>query len=325
MSTRRSYIHIALWGFTLCGAALLTFLLFREGVGAVVKAVAAASWGVLAVLLYHFVPLCGDTASWRALLPANDRPSPFAMFRMRWIGESVTTLLPASAVGGLRVTLAAASVLADVTLGILVQTIFTLLGIGLLVGETGRTGMIRPVIAGAALAVLVVAMFYIVQHIGLFRLLGRLVKRLADDPAWHQLADKGDGVDSEVRSIYAASRRVAACSLFTFLSLAASAGETWIALLALGVHAGFDKALILESICQGVRAAVFFIPGALGVQEGGYIVVGGMIGIPGDTALALALIRRARELAFGVPGLLAWQLSEGRRLWKNRAPSPAGS
>jgi hypothetical protein len=39
-----------------------------------------------------------------------------------------------------------------------------------------------------------------------------------------------------------------------------------------------------------------------------------MLGIPSDVAMALALVRRVRELAWGIPGLLAWQWVEGKRL-----------
>ena len=67
-----------------------------------------------------------------------------------------------------------------------------------------------------------------------------------------------------------------------------------------------------------IRAAMFPIPGALGVQEGGYVIVGSLLGIPGDAALALSLIARARELALGIPGLIAWQVIEARRLWRAR-------
>ncbi|MDX6769446.1 MAG: TIGR00374 family protein, partial [Elusimicrobiota bacterium] len=64
----------------------------------------------------------------------------------------------------------------------------------------------------------------------------------------------------------------------------------------------------LESLGQAVRAAAFAIPGALGVQEGGYLVLGGLLGIAPDTALALSLTKRFRELVLGLPGLLVWQL-----------------
>jgi len=68
-----------------------------------------------------------------------------------------------------------------------------------------------------------------------------------------------------------------------------------------------------------IRSAAFAVPGGLGVQEGGYLVVGNLLGIPGEAAFALSLIARVRELALGIPGLVAWQLVEGRRLWRARA------
>jgi hypothetical protein len=88
----------------------------------------------------------------------------------------------------------------------------------------------------------------------------------------------------------------------------------WIALHALGLPATFVTALILESVAQGIRDVMFLVPGAVDVQEGGYLVFGGLLGIAAETALALSLIRRVRELALGVPGLIAWQLFEGRHL-----------
>jgi hypothetical protein len=35
--------------------------------------------------------------------------------------------------------------------------------------------------------------------------------------------------------------------------------------------------------------------------------------VPAETALALSLIKRVADLAIGAPGLLAWQVLEGRR------------
>jgi hypothetical protein len=56
----------------------------------------------------------------------------------------------------------------------------------------------------------------------------------------------------------------------------------------------------------------------MGVQEGGYILLGNLLGISGETALALSLVRRVRELATGIPGLIAWQLVEAGRVWRVR-------
>jgi uncharacterized membrane protein YbhN (UPF0104 family) len=67
------------------------------------------------------------------------------------------------------------------------------------------------------------------------------------------------------------------------------------------------QALAMESVVFAVRSAAFMVPGALGVQEGGYVLVGAALGIPQEAALAMALIKRARELSLGLPSLLVWQ------------------
>ena len=71
---------------------------------------------------------------------------------------------------------------------------------------------------------------------------------------------------------------------------------------------------MIESLIDAVRGAAFAVPGALGAQEGGLIVLCALFGIPPDQALALSLVKRVADLALGLPGLLAWQIAEGRRL-----------
>jgi hypothetical protein len=81
---------------------------------------------------------------------------------------------------------------------------------------------------------------------------------------------------------------------------------------------------MLESLIQAVRSAAFFMPGALGVQEGGLILLGAVVGLGPEVALALSLIKRIRELAVGLPALLAWQMVEGRRLVRPLDRGPGG-
>ena len=75
----------------------------------------------------------------------------------------------------------------------------------------------------------------------------------------------------------------------------------------LNASIGLELSLAMESVIFAVRSAAFMVPGALGIQEGGYVLVGAALGIPGEAALALALVKRARELALGLPSLVAWQ------------------
>jgi hypothetical protein len=71
---------------------------------------------------------------------------------------------------------------------------------------------------------------------------------------------------------------------------------------ALGRPLGMIDSFILESLGSGIRAAAFILPGALGALEGGFVLFGALFGLPADTALAISLSKRVRELALGLPG-----------------------
>jgi putative membrane protein len=313
------------------GAALFTGLLIREGIAQVGSAIATAGWALLAVIAYHFlVPVFLDSLAWWVLFPRAERPSFRRVYWMRWIGESVSTLVPSAAVGGdivrarlaaisgKPVAIAAGTVLVDLTLGVFTQAAFTLLGVVLLVNATGQKNLVGPTIIGTIIGVAAVAGFYFVQRLGMFRFLARMIAKLANSPEWQSLVHSGAALDETVRSLYARRRAVIACCGWTILSLILNSGEIFIALWALNLHATVVNAIILQSMALTIRSVAFPVPGGIGVQESGYVLVGNLLGIPGETAFALSLIARVRELGFGIPGLIAWQLIEGRRLLRAR-------
>src|SRR5262249_47407402 len=99
-------------------------------------------------------------------------------------------------------------------------------------------------------------------------------------------------------------------------------------------------AILIEGLSGALRTAAFLLPAGLGVQEGALLVLCGWIGVPPAQALALALVKRARELAVGGAGLLVWlalerpalrrQLTASRtastlhnRCWSPTSPHPS--
>src|SRR5207237_1276401 len=60
-------------------------------------------------------------------------------------------------------------------------------------------------------------------------------------------------------------------------------------------------------------------PNAVGVQEGAYSLLGASFGLTPEMALALSLLKRARDLTIGLPSLVAWQILESGRLWRRIA------
>src|SRR5262249_26414090 len=160
-------IRIVFYLLVAAGAALFTFLLIHQGAPQVMAAFASAGWWIAAVVGFYFVvPLFMDALAWGSPFSGSERLLLWGLFLLRWIGESVSTLVPSASVGGdvVRARLAAlhgapiptsaASVLVDITLGVFVQIVFTLLGLALIVTSTGHQGFIRPTLIGAVIGVL---------------------------------------------------------------------------------------------------------------------------------------------------------------------------
>jgi putative membrane protein len=315
----------------LVGIGLFTVLLIREGVGQVGMAIGRVGWGLLALAFYHLLQTLSDAAGWLALFPRESRISLVKSFLVQWLGESINNLLPMGRVGGdiiitrivamwgAPLKIAVAAMIVDVTIGVAVKVILILAGCVLLVATTGRHDLIQPALVTVVAGTLAALGFYAVQRIGMFRWSALLASRISKSPEWSALVESGESVDKSISLIYARLSGVAGCFFFWVLSWLLASGEIWLALLALGVKSSFTMAIILESAAQTIRAVAFLVPGAFGVQEGGYILLGSLLGIPGQIALALSLIRRVRELALGIPGLIGWQVVEALRLTRAKA------
>jgi putative membrane protein len=312
------------------GAALFTGLLIREGATRVMASFVTPEWVILGIAAYHFIPIFLDTVAWWVLFPKPECPSLLQLYWMRWIGESVSTLVPSAAVGGdivrsrlaaihgTPLAISAGTVIVDLTLGIFVQAGFTLAGLALLVRATGKTEFVVPTLWGLAIAVAAFAGFFLAQRRGMFGFITRLLSRFVQSKEWQGLVQGGETLDQTVRTLYSRRKGLLGCAVATILSLTVASGEVWIALLAMNLNPSFLHAFILQSMAYTIRAAAFAVPAGIGVQEGGYVFVGSLLGIPGDAAFALSLVARMRELGVGIPGLILWQLIEGRRLVRAR-------
>ncbi|HMJ50274.1 MAG TPA: lysylphosphatidylglycerol synthase domain-containing protein [Burkholderiales bacterium] len=318
---KRSIAIVALAGLL---AAIL--LIGYHGFLAVSDLVLAVGWGLLAVGVYHLIPLTFSSLAWRRLV-RNTWRKPLSVFIWaRLVREAVANLLPVLQVGGELVGariltfrgavagLAGASVVVDLTLEAVAQFFFTLLGLVLLVMIGGSEETVRWTAAGLAVAALALGGFVIAQHNGMFKWLEGLVEKIADRWNWLSLGRIGN-VHDMIQKLYRERRALFAAGLTHFFSWIISAGEVWLALYFMGSPVTFLEALILESLSYAIRSAAFMVPGALGVQEGTYMLLGQIFGLTPETGLALSLVKRVRDLLLGIPTLLGWQMQESRRLW----------
>jgi putative membrane protein len=304
------------------GLALFIGLILWNGAAEVASAMAHASSGLAVVVAYHVAPIFAHTIAWRCLQPRPARRSLGKLLLLRWYGESVGALVPLGQVGGdlLRGRWhARMGVAAPTAIGIAVVDLATEIyaqmafgGIGLLafamVGQAQAALMWR-LAATLAVMTLLIFGFYIAQTKGLFTRIVTSIERvfLAESQRSRSAARAMDGT---IRRLYRRRRSLGAAFGWHLLGWLLGTGEIWLAAAFIGAPVTVLQALILESLVNMVRGAAFIIPGALGMQEGALIALGAVFGLGPDQSLAISLIKRARELIMGVPGLLSWQLGE---------------
>ena len=302
---------------TLIGLGLAVWLVASNDLNAV--STAFGRIGLLGLLLIVcvraiIVLLCGW--GWQRLLAGLTRAEAAAFLILRFVREGINVLLPVASVGGeiaagrlltfwgVAGALSAASLAADMLIQAGTQAGFTLVGVALLRqldSETART------FAGWALNVVGLA---IVALTAFFAVQRRMPARFGGSRFAVALRRLRGSLDV----VWAPARipRLAEGILLHALAWGLGALEIWLALTFMGIEVGPAEALILESLTQAVRSAAFPVPSGLGVQEGGFVVLGALFGLDAGTAIALSLAKRVPDVALGLPSLIVWQMLEAR-------------
>ncbi|MCW3478601.1 lysylphosphatidylglycerol synthase domain-containing protein [Neisseriaceae bacterium JH1-16] len=316
----------------LIGLLALTALVVHQGVGDVAHVMAQGGWLLLLLVPLHALPLMLDAQGWRTLLAPVDPAGRASLGFLWWVAtvrEAVNRLLPTVSVGGelvgirlarLRVPDAgavAASIVVEVMVTLFAQYLFSALGVLMLLAALQDGGHGWVVLAGLLLSLPVPVLFALsLRYSALFERLEGAAKRLFG--ADHRIAAMVDGarLDARIRELNQRHGTLLKALGWQFAGLVAGTLEVWFALMLLGHPVPFWQALAIEALTQAVRHIAFFVPAGLGVQEAVVLLLGQMLGVSPQVSLSLALVKRAREVLFGVPALLSWQWLELRH-WRH--------
>ena len=315
----------------LFGLAGITGLVAWQGIGPVAAALGELGAGVLLLPLVYLLYLIVLVVSWRMLFIAGREPGFLAMLNAAWIGGAVTTVVPVTTLGGevikarvlthsgVRGADASASVVVDTTVQAVSVVALGFIGVALLMSLNADDALVIGVAAGSALLGAGVAVFVVLQRAGALGSLAKSAAARFASPLMNAAASNTVEVDEIIRAIYRRRGRIELSSLIRISSRIALAGEIWLAAYFMGYTLTIWEALMLKSLIGSLRGVAFFVPNGLGVQEGAFVILGAVIGMPPDFAIAVSLASRARELIVSVPGMLAWQHIEGRAFWRKRA------
>jgi len=314
------------------GLGLVSLLVASVGLGEVRRAVSAIGLQGFALFTLFWLPVMWVTGvAWAAAAHSlrTDRIWPFVW--ARFVRDSAADVLPFSQVGGLafgaRSLIAArvpervalASVIVDMTAEIAAQFFYTLLGIGLIAVRLNQDlagPVLWPALIGLALLFAAGAAVLLAQR-RVVGGLGRLARRWLPDSI-----ARADAVGAALDEIYRRPGRIALAVALHVAGWIGGAAASWLALRCMGADTPFWAVVAVESLMYALRNLGFALPGNLGVQEASYALLGPLFGVHSGDALALSLLRRARDLVIGLPVLAIWQWREGRALWRRRGQSP---
>ncbi|AXY21972.1 MULTISPECIES: lysylphosphatidylglycerol synthase domain-containing protein [Komagataeibacter] len=316
------------------GIGLTIWMLGRFGLHDILWLMAAGGWSIPVIILFHTTQVCASAQAWRMLAQTGRARLGFGdFFALRCAREGINNLLPVAQVGGEVITTrllarrhhvglrrAAAATICDLTIELLSQVTFTLIGLGVLFCLVHRSAVTDELMESALAAVALGAVFLGSQYLGAVSVVEKLLVRIAAHLGWDGVEDIR-GLHQEILTLYRTHENSLRAGALQLLGWSLGTFEVFLVLDAMGHPLSLADSFVIESVGQAAKSAGFAVPGALGVSEGGYILIGGLFGLSPQVGIALSLIKRLREIAWGLPSLLAWQVMEMR--WIRPEPAHA--
>src|SRR5579863_7469063 len=238
----------------LIGLAGATALILYHGAGPVIVIFASAGWGLLWVALFHLVPMVANARAWQVLIPGAGRPAFGFFVWMVWVREAVNTMLPVARIGGevagawllvghgVRKRPAVATLVVDMTMSLVSQFAFTVLGVALLLHERNDSTLSSTIATGLLIALPIMLAFFLVQRFGIFGMFAR-VFRIVFGERFERMVGGAAPLDRAVHLIYRRRGRILMCCLWQFVGWVVSSGEMWIGLYFLGQSATIANAV----------------------------------------------------------------------------------
>jgi len=157
---------------------------------------------------------------------------------------------------------------------------------------------------GLFLMIVLVVGLVLWQRVGLFAPAIRLSRRLKVLTAFF---DRHEDVlvstDNMLKQYLDDGRRFFLSCAWNFMGWLAGAIEAWLLLSLLGLSHDIVTALIVQVWLAMVIRVTAFVPGNLGTQEAGVVMIFSVLGFAPESAIAFALLRRIRQLVWIAAGL----------------------
>lgn len=302
------------------GLLLLAALVHGVGVERLTDDLRRFGWALAGVVAFELVIDACNTAAWRKTLPPTVPIGYVLLFWVRQAGVAINQLTPTATVGGevakamlLRPRLAPAATGASLVAArmsyALGQAILVLLGLSAVLARTRDTPDLGLAIVVAFVATVSGTIAFVwLQRRGIFAPLVAAARRLGVGRALLDRLHAGsEALDRQLAAYY--RERPAAFAGSVLWHVAGQlVGLLQLAFIlsALGTPTSLATCLAIEAFALVLDSAAFLVPGRIGVQEAGRVLVFTTFGFPAATGLAVAVIVRLTQLVVATLGMTAF-------------------
>ncbi|MBF0106217.1 MAG: flippase-like domain-containing protein [Deltaproteobacteria bacterium] len=318
MNTKKIHKELSLF-FFLVGLVLLGFLVHRVGVGQVMDVFTSLGFKIGYVFIFPVTWYLVQSVAWWWLFDDGDVRVPFLhVFLAKISGEAVNTVTPVSFLGGdpLRIYLlqkrvsrtnATASVVIDRTmymLGVCMLLLVTLIAAWFYLPLPGAWQILFPVFTVLLFAAFVLLVIF--EKNGMFSMLSRVLQRTGiQRDRLAELSDKIENLDRQIGSFYKENKTLFfGVMLLQFVGRFLGVVEIYLIVSLLNLPVPFIHCLFMASLTILINMAFVFIPGSMGVMEGGYGALLYLLKLDPAYGIVIQLIRRIRSFFWIGVGLI---------------------
>jgi len=317
------------------GVLLLGFVIAEVDFVEVYLEVAKVGSGLLVLVGIYFFAFAIDSITWQLTIVGV--PLNFLwmhrILKLRMVGEAFNSVIPAGGMGGepvkasmlksyygIGIREGAASLILTKTINVMALVAFLIGGFILMI-EGATLSKSYEYVAGAGLLALMVgvSLFFAIQRFSVASLTGIWISRLLIGCRIKDIFFHIHDMDERLVFFYTENKgRFALCLFLALVNWMLGVVEIYFTFVFLDRPVTWAEAWIIEAVAQMVRTGAFFIPAAIGVQEGAFLLICSAITGSATLGVAVSVIRRIREViwivwGFGIGALFSLKLPEGNQ------------
>jgi uncharacterized protein (TIRG00374 family) len=300
--------------FLLLGIGLLVTVTYQTDLAQLAQHISAIGFfGVALILIVYSLYFGADVLSWQITMPKIPLTILWfgRLYVVRMIGEAYNNLTPTASLGGepikawllksnwaIPIRDSASSLVIAKTASMFSLSIFGCVGVIFLFQSSAFAGEEKNIALGGLIFIIFSSVvFFMMQY---FRFSSYVVGKISSN-RFAGLLQKAfstvEDIDKRFDVFYREhGLRFGVACLAAMANWLIGIVEVFVILHLIGYPLSLAEVFIIESLVQLVRTITFFIPAGLGTQEGTFfIVVGALTGVS-SAGLAVAFIRRFREL-----------------------------